>query len=81
MKLLNGDCLELVNDIDYNIVGLVFCDLPYGLTSCKWDCKFHLIEMWKQFKELKKGKHTPFFFTCSTRFGHELIKSNEMTYV
>ena len=77
MKRLNGDCLKLLNEIDYNSVDLVFCDLPYGQTNCKWDCKIDLVEMWRQFKRIRKDKHTPFFFTCSTRFGYELIKSNE----
>jgi len=77
MKLLNGDCLKLLNEIDDNSVDLVFCDLPYGQTDCKWVCKIDLVEMWKQFKRIRKDKHTPFFFTCSTRFGYELIKSNE----
>jgi len=77
MKLSNCDCLKLINGIDDNSVDLVFCDLPYGQTSCKWDCKIDLVEMWKQFKRIRKDKHTPFFFTCSTRFGYELIKSNE----
>ena len=77
MKLLNGDCLKLLTEIDDNSVDLVFCDLPYGQTNCKWDCKIDLVEMWKQFKRIRKDKHTPFFFTCSTRFGYELIKSNE----
>ena len=30
MKPLNGDCLELLNEIYDNSVALVFCDLPYG---------------------------------------------------
>ena len=77
MKLLNGDCLELLTEVADTSVDLVFCDLPYGQTSCKWDCKIDLVEMWKQFKIIRKDKHTPFFFTCSTRFGYELIKSNE----
>ena len=77
MKLLNGDCLKLLSEIDDNCVDLVFCDLPYGQTSCKWDCKIDLVEMWKHFKRIRKDKHTPFFFTCSTRFGYEPIKSNE----
>ena len=77
MKLLNGDCLELLTEVDDNSVDLVFCDLPHGQTSCKWDCKIDLVEMWKQFKRVRKDKHTPFFFTFSTRFGYRLIKSNE----
>ena len=46
MKLLNGDCLKLLNEIDDNSVDLVFCDLPYGQTRCKWDCKIDLVEMY-----------------------------------
>ena len=42
MKLLNGDCLKLLNEIDDNSVDFVFCDLPYGQTSCKWDCNIDL---------------------------------------
>ena len=49
MKPLNGDCLKLLNEIDDNSVDLVLCDLPYGETNCKWDCKIDLVEMWKQF--------------------------------
>ena len=33
--------------------------------------------MWKQFKRVRTDKHTLVVFTCSTRFGYELIKSNE----
>ena len=36
--LLHGDCLELMKDLDDNSIDLIFCDLPYGQTSCKWDC-------------------------------------------
>ena len=42
--LLNGDCLELLNDLQPKSVDLVFCDLPYGQTNCEWDNKIHLRE-------------------------------------
>ena len=42
MKLLNGSCLELLTDLEPNTVDLVFCDLPYGQTCCKWDNKIDL---------------------------------------
>ena len=44
--LLNGDCLELMKDIDDKSVDLIFCDLPYGQTSCKWDCPIDLDIFW-----------------------------------
>ena len=76
MKLLNGDCLEKLKELEPKSVDLVFCDLPYGQTSCEWDNKINLTDLWKEFKRISKPT-TPFFFTCSTKFGYELIKSNE----
>eukprot|EP01051_Picozoa_sp_SAG22_P019215 SAG22_NODE_3478_length_1688_cov_1.590938_1_plen_56_part_10 len=37
--LINGDCLEEMKKLDDDSIDLIFCDLPYGQTSCKWDCK------------------------------------------
>ena len=76
MKLLNGDCLELLKELEPKSVDLVFCDLPYGQTNCKWDNKIDLNDLWKELKRVIKPT-TPLFFTCSTKFGYELIKSNE----
>ena len=76
MKLLNGDCLELLKELEPKSVDLVLCDLPYGQTSCTWDNKIDLSKLWKELKRVVKPT-TPLFFTCSTKFGYELIKSNE----
>ena len=37
MTLLQGDCLELMNDIPDKSVDLILCDLPYGTTRNSWD--------------------------------------------
>lgn len=74
MKLFNGDCLEEMKNIKDKSIDLVFCDLPYGQTSCKWDCKIDLEEFWKQVMRIKKI-NTPIFFTTTTKFGVELINS------
>jgi len=72
--LLNGDCLELLNQVQDKEVDLIFCDLPYGQTNCKWDCVIDLDELWKQFMRIKK-LHTPIIMTCTTKFGVSLIQS------
>ena len=72
--LLNGDCLENMKSLDDDSIDLVFCDLPYGQTSCKWDCLIDLDEFWKQIMRIKK-LNTPIFFTCTTKFGVSLINS------
>ena len=62
--LLNGDCLELMKDIEADSVDLIFCDLPYGQTSCKWDCKIDLDKFWLEVMRIKK-LNTPIFFTTT----------------
>ena len=73
-KLLNGDCLELMKAIPDNSIDLIFTDLPYGQTSCKWDCPIDLEQMWIQYLRIKKT-NTPIFFTTTTKFGVNLINS------
>ena len=72
--LLNGDCLELMKDLEDNSVDLIFTDLPYGQVSCEWDVKIDFAQMWEEFMRIKKER-TPIFFCCSTKFGVEIINS------
>jgi len=71
----NGDCLEKMKDISDNSVDLIFCDLPYGQTSCKWDTCIDLDLLWEQIKRVRK-RGCPIFFTTTTKFGVNLINSN-----
>ena len=74
-KLILGDCLDVMKDISDNSIDLLFCDLPYGATSCKWDCIINLESFWKEVNRICREK-CPMFFTCSTKFGVSLINSN-----
>ena len=75
MELYNEDCLKRLKEIPDKSIDLIFNDLPYGQTSCKWDSLVDIDELWKQYKRIRKD-NTPIFFTCSTKFGHSLISSN-----
>lgn len=35
--LYNGDCLDIMSQLESNYVTLVLCDLPYGSTPLEWD--------------------------------------------
>ena len=74
--LILGDCLEKLKDIENNSIDLVFADLPYGQTECKWDKLIDLEKLWIELKRVAKN-NTPYFFTCTTKFGHSLISSNK----
>jgi hypothetical protein len=77
--LIQGDCLEAMKTVETNSIDLLFCDLPYGQTSCKWDCLIDLDLFWKQVNRICKER-TPMFFTCSTKFGVSLINSNPKNF-
>ena len=46
IELWQGDCLELMKDIPDKSVDMIFTDLPYGTTHCKWDSIIPLDELW-----------------------------------
>ena len=79
MEIFNGDCLEKMKDLETDSVDLLFCDLPYGQTNCKWDCLIDLDLFWKEVNRVCKI-NAPMFFTCSTKFGVSLINSNPKNF-
>ncbi len=54
IKLLNGDCLELMKDIPDKSIDMILCDLPYGTTVCKWDNVIPFDSLWEQYKRIIK---------------------------
>ena len=79
MELYNDDCIKKMKDLSDNCIDLLFCDLPYGQTSCKWDCLIDLDLFWKEVNRICKYD-CPMFFTCSTKFGVSLINSNPKNF-
>ena len=78
MNLIHGDCLEELKKIADKSVDFVYTDLPYNQTACKWDQNvIDLDALWVELKRIAKNDRTPFFFSCTTRFGYNLIKANE----
>jgi DNA modification methylase len=45
--------------------------------GCMWDVKIDLAQFWEQAKRILKNEHSPVIHFCTTKFGYELIKSNE----
>ena len=73
-EIHNGDCLDIMKDIIDNTIDFIFCDLPYGQTNCKWDCKIDIEKFWIEIMRIKKI-NTPIFMTTTTKFGIDLITS------
>ena len=55
MKLLQGDCLELMKSMPDKSVDMVLCDLPYGTTDCKWDSVVPIDGLMEQYRRVVKS--------------------------
>jgi uncharacterized HAD superfamily protein len=75
MNLIEGDCLVELKKLPNKSIDLFYLDLPYGQTCCKWDTKIDLKALWIELKRLAKNDRTPFFFSCTTKFGFELYNN------
>jgi site-specific DNA-methyltransferase (adenine-specific) len=54
MKLLHGDCLELMKSIPDGSIDAIIIDPPYGTTACKWDSVIPFEPMWVELKRIIK---------------------------
>ena len=52
--LIQGNCLEKMKLIPDNSIDLILCDLPYGVTKCKWDSVIDIDLLWSQYKRIIK---------------------------
>lgn len=77
--LIQGDCLQEMKNIETDKIDLLFCDLPWAATSCKWDCALDLQLFWKEVNRVCKI-NCPMFFCCNAKFGNTLISSNPKNF-
>jgi len=50
--LLEGDCLQRLNEVPDDSVHLILCDLPYGTTQNKWDSLIPLEPLWRHYRRV-----------------------------
>src|SRR5574344_1075142 len=74
-SVYNGDCLELMKDIDDKSIDMILCDLPYGTTACKWDVIIPFDLLWQQYKRIIKDNGA-IVLTASQPFTSALVMSN-----
>ena len=54
VKLLQGDCLELMKGIPDKSIDMILCDLPFGTTKNQWDSVIPTDQLWEQYTRLLK---------------------------
>ena len=74
-KLLQGDCLKLMQDIPDKSIDMILCDLPYGTTRNKWDSTIDLDKLWQQYNRVIKDNGAITLF-AQTPFDKVLGSSN-----
>jgi len=70
-----GNCLKIMDLIDDKSIDCIICDLPYGITDCRWDSALPFDELWKQYKRIIKDYCSIVLF-ASQPFTSRLILSN-----
>jgi len=78
-RLMKGDCLERMEEIESGSVDMVLADPPYGTTACKWDSVIPLEPMWEQLKRVIKPNGAIVLFG-SEPFSSALRMSNIKNY-
>lgn len=79
MKLINGDCLEVMKNIEDQSIDMILCDLPYGTTSCRWDTVIPFDKLWEQYERIIKDNGA-IVLHGSQPFSSSLIMSNLKMY-
>lgn len=64
-----------MQDIKENSIDCILCDLPYGVTDCKWDNIIPFSDLWEQYKRVIKPNGAIILFSIQP-FTTKLIHSN-----
>lgn len=77
IKLLCGNCLELMKDIPDKSIDMILCDLPYGVTAKnKWDTIIPFNDLWKSYHRIIKDNGAIVLFG-QDKFTAECMLSNK----
>jgi len=78
-KIHQGDCLELMKEIEDKSVHMILCDLPYGTTPANWDSRIPMDKLWKEYERIIKDEGA-IVLTSQQPFTSLLISSNIYLY-
>ena len=55
IKLIHGDCLEIMREMPDGSVDMILCDPPYGTTRNKWDAVIPFDALWANYWRVLKA--------------------------
>ena len=74
IRLMLGDCLERMQEIETGTVDLILADLPYGTTQCAWDEVIPMAALWEQYLRVAKPE-AAIVLTAAQPFTSALVMS------
>lgn len=75
LRLIKGDCLQILSEIPDKSIDMVCCDLPYGTTACKWDVVLPLDVLWSHYRRVINDRGV-IALTASQPFTSMVVMSN-----
>jgi len=79
IELIQGDCLQEMQNIESGSIDAIITDPPYGTTACKWDSVIDFELMWEQLNRIIKPNGAIVLFG-SEPFSSALRMSNIKKY-
>lgn len=79
IKLYNGDCLDLMNQIEDKSIDMILCDLPYGSTQHNKDIQIPFKPLWEQYERIIKDNGVIALFGQGL-FYVDLVNSNRKLF-
>lgn len=74
-RVYNENCLDGMKRIKDGSIDFILSDLPYGVTSCKWDSVIPFPSLWEQYNRIIKANGAIVLFAVQP-FTTKLIQSN-----
>ena len=74
-EIIHGDCLEVMRQFPDKSIDMILCDLPYGMTGCKWDTIIPFEPLWEQYERVIKDNRAIVLFGMQP-FTSALVMSN-----
>jgi DNA modification methylase len=75
VRLMQGDCLQRMAEIEDGSVSLIASDLPYQVTACRWDTLIPFEPLWAYYRRILKPRGAV-VLTASQPFTSMLVMSN-----
>ena len=78
MRLIQGDCFEVLESLSEKSIDLILTDPPYGKTKNSWDKTPDIKRLWSLFERVSKNGSVILF--CVDMFMADLMRSNRKRF-